>query len=83
MAYLIVGINTMLIVIFFVTAEKVLEYKQAAVKMLTSLSSDKYQCGIKVNLLSCFIPQDTCLPDQRLMHPSFMLIIIIWRHFSV
>ena len=45
MAYLIVGINTMLIVIFFVTAEKVLEYKQAAVKMLTSLSSDKYQCG--------------------------------------
>ena len=37
MAYLIVGINTMLIVIFFVTAEKVLEYKQAAVKMLTSL----------------------------------------------
>ena len=45
MAYLIVGINTMLIVIFFVTAEKVLEYKQVAVKMLTSLSSDKYQCG--------------------------------------
>ena len=45
MAYLIVGINTMLIFIFFVTAEKVLEYKQVAVKMLTSLSSDKYQCG--------------------------------------
>ena len=45
MAYLIVGINTMLIVIFFVTAEKALEYKQAAVKMLASLSSDKYQCG--------------------------------------
>lgn len=36
MAYLIVGINTMLIVIFFVTAEKVLEYKQVAVKMLTA-----------------------------------------------
>ena len=28
MAYLIVGINTMLIVIFFVTAEKVLEYNR-------------------------------------------------------
>ena len=36
MAYLIVGINTMLIVIFFVTAEKALEYKQAAVKMLAT-----------------------------------------------
>jgi len=29
----------------YLPAEKVLEYKQAAVKMLTSLSSDKYQCG--------------------------------------
>ena len=28
MAYLIVGINTMLIVIFFVTAEKALEYNR-------------------------------------------------------
>ena len=29
----------------YLPAEKALEYKQAAVKMLTSLSSDKYQCG--------------------------------------
>lgn len=66
----------------YLPAEKALEYKQAAVKMLASLSSDNTSV-VKVNLLSCFIPQDTCLPDQRLMHPSFMLIIIIWRHFSV
>ena len=83
MAYLIVGINTMLIVIFFVTAEKVLEYKQAAVKMLTSLSSDKYQCGKSKPAFLLHSTGHFCLPDQRLMHPSFMLIIIIWRHFSV
>ncbi len=29
----------------YLPAEKALEYKQAAVKMLTRLSSDKYQCG--------------------------------------
>ena len=29
----------------YLPAEKALEYKQAAVKMLASLSSDKYQCG--------------------------------------
>ena len=29
----------------YLPAEKALEYKQAAVKMLTSLNSDKYQCG--------------------------------------
>ena len=44
MAYLIVGINTMLIVIFFVTAEKHWNITGGC-KMLTSLSSDKYQCG--------------------------------------
>jgi len=45
MAYLIVGTSALLELSGYLPAEKALEYKQAAVKMLTSLSSDKYQCG--------------------------------------